>query len=159
MADEKVKELVKILKERDIQISVSESLTGGLLAATIVNVSGASEVFKGAVVAYSAEIKTKVLGVSQKLIQEEGTVCSDVAKQMAIGVAKLLESDMSIATTGVAGPGPYEGKEAGTVYVGIKYRNKETSVLYKTSGNREEIRCNTVNFCVNKALELLSTLD
>lgn len=151
-----VQKLVQLLRERGLKISVAESLTGGLLAATIVDVSGASEVFNGGVVAYAPEIKTKVLNVSEELIQSQGTVCAKVAEQMARGVSELLESEISISTTGVAGPGPHEGKEAGTVYVGFVYANKETSVLYKTDGDRDQIRCNTVGFCITKAIELLS---
>ena len=156
---EKLEKFIEILKTQNITLGVAESLTGGLLSATIVNVSGASQIYKGAIIAYSPEIKTKLLGVNPQLIEEQGTVCSQVAEQMAKGTTIALDADFTISTTGVAGPGPHEGKPAGTVYVGISFKNKETTFLFKTNGDRQEIRCNTVEFCIDKALELLSSLE
>lgn len=155
--NKKIKLLIEKLKAKNLQIGVSESLTGGMLASMIVNVEGASAVFKGGIVAYSPEIKTKILKVEKSIISEKGTVCSDVALQMARGAQEVLETDIAISTTGVAGPGSYEGKDAGTVYVGLRYLNKETSFLLKATGKREEIRLKTVEFCIDKTLSILSS--
>lgn len=156
---EKLQEFIEILKTKNITLGVAESLTGGLLSATIVNISGASQIYKGAIIAYAPEIKTQLLSVDPQVIQTQGTVCSQVAIQMAKGVKQALQADLTISTTGVAGPGPHENKPAGTVYVGISFMNKETSFLFKTNGNRQEIRCKTVEFCIDKALELLSNME
>ncbi|MFF3644680.1 CinA family protein [Streptomyces sp. NPDC002564] len=100
-------------------LAVAESLTGGLVAAEITAVPGASKVFRGSVTAYATELKRDVLGVDGTLLDERGAVDPEVARQMADGVRTVLRADWGIATTGVAGPDPQDGQPVGTVYVAI----------------------------------------
>ncbi len=112
-------DVAALLLDRGETLACAESLTGGALSAAIVDVPGASAVFRGGVVSYAASVKSSVLGVDPALIDVAGTVDPRVAEAMAIGVCRVVGSDWSIATTGVAGPGPAEGKEAGTAYVAV----------------------------------------
>ncbi|MFJ9037628.1 CinA family protein [Streptomyces sp. NPDC102406] len=110
-------EVLRLLAERGETLAVAESLTGGLVAAELVAVPGASKVLRGSVTAYATELKHKVLGVDDALLAAHGPVHPEVALQMAAGVREVLGADWGIATTGVAGPEPQDGQPVGTVYV------------------------------------------
>ncbi|MFI2762920.1 CinA family protein [Streptomyces echinatus] len=112
-------ELVRLLTVRGETLAVAESLTGGLVAAEITGVPGASRVFRGSVTAYATELKHDLLGVDVTLLAQRGAVDPQVAGQMAAGVRKALGADWGIATTGVAGPDPQDGQPVGTVYVAV----------------------------------------
>ncbi|MFE9904776.1 CinA family protein [Streptomyces achromogenes] len=114
-----VTELVRLLTVRGETLAVAESLTGGLVAAEITGVPGASRVFRGSVTAYATELKHGLLGVDGSLLARRGAVDPQVAGQMAAGVRALLGADWGIATTGVAGPDPQDGKPVGTVFVAV----------------------------------------
>jgi nicotinamide-nucleotide amidase len=100
-------------------IAVAESLTGGLVAAEITAVPGASEAFRGSVTAYATALKHELLGVDADLLATRGAVDAQVAAQMAAGVRKALGADWGVATTGVAGPDPQDGQPVGTVFVAV----------------------------------------
>lgn len=102
-----------------LTVAVAESLTGGQLAAAITAVPGASAVFRGSVTAYATDLKASVLGVDAGLLTEVGAVHAEVARQMAAGVRRLCRADVGIATTGVAGPQPQDGRPVGTVFVAV----------------------------------------
>jgi nicotinamide-nucleotide amidase len=124
------------LAQRDLTLSVAESVTGGLIASRLVNVPGAGEWFKGAVVAYDSEIKFSVLGVRRGPV-----VCLECATQMAEGVRRLTGSDVGIATTGVAGPDPQEEVAPGTVYFGFALADGSSEALeVHLPGDRDRIR-------------------
>jgi len=112
-------QLVDLLGQQGRTLAVAESLTGGLVAATVVGVPGASKVFRGGVVAYATEVKASVLGVDAGLLERVGAVDPDVADEMAYGVARLLGADYGLATTGVAGPDPQDGQPVGTVWISV----------------------------------------
>ncbi len=112
-------DVVDALRGTGQTVATAESLTGGLLCATLVDVPGASDVLRGGVVAYLAETKIDVLGVDRTLIERVGTVHADVAAAMAEGAIRVLGSTWGMATTGVAGPEPSEGKPVGTVHVAV----------------------------------------
>ena len=135
---------VEALRGAGATIATAESLTGGLVCATLVAVPGASEMVRGAVVAYAADVKTSALGVPAELIAERGTVDADVAAAMAIGVRDRLGATYGISTTGVAGPGPDEGKPAGTVHVAVAGPAGVDTRLLQLSGDRDDIRTGTV---------------
>ncbi|MFI7384141.1 CinA family protein [Streptomyces sp. NPDC049813] len=118
MRDEAV-EALRLLTERGETLAVAESLTGGLVAAELVAVPGASKAFRGSVTAYATELKHDVLGVDADLLAAHGAVHPDVALQMAAGVRAALGAGWGIATTGVAGPEPQDGQPVGTVYVAV----------------------------------------
>ena len=132
-------------------VAVAESLTGGLLAAAITSVPGASVVFRGSVTAYATEIKASVLGVDADLLAREGAVHPEVARQMADGVRRLFGATVGLATTGVAGPTEQDGKPVGLVYVGYSSAVSGPSAEeLHLNGDREAIRAQTVL----RALEL-----
>ncbi|MET3732182.1 CinA family nicotinamide mononucleotide deamidase-related protein [Moheibacter stercoris] len=107
-----------LLRELKLTISTAESCTGGEIASMLTSVSGSSEYFYGSVVSYATEVKKNVLNVSEKTIETHTVVSEEVAKEMAEGVRNLLKTELSVSTTGVAGPAKGEdGKEVGTVWV------------------------------------------
>ncbi|MEW2260482.1 CinA family protein [Streptomyces sp. NPDC047869] len=112
-------ELVRLLTVRGESLAVAESLTGGLVAAEVTAVPGASKVFRGSVTAYATELKRELLGVDATLLAERGAVDPQVAAEMAAGVRKALGADWGLATTGVAGPDPQDGQAVGTVFVAV----------------------------------------
>lgn len=112
-------EVLRLLRARGETLAVAESLTGGLVAAEVTAVPGASRVFRGSVTAYATELKHEVLGVDGTLLAERGAVDAEVALQMAAGVRKVMGADWGIATTGVAGPDPQDGQAVGTVFVAV----------------------------------------
>jgi nicotinamide-nucleotide amidase len=118
-AAELARAAVAALVSRQETVAVAESLTGGLVAAALTSVPGSSAVFLGAIVAYATRLKTDLLGVPEGLLADHGPVDEMVALAMASGVRRRLGATYGLATTGVAGPGPAEGKPAGTVFVAI----------------------------------------
>ena len=112
--------LAKLLLEKGKTIASAESCTGGNIAHSITMNAGSSNYFKGSIIAYSNEIKIRVLGVEEEAINNYGAVSEQVAKQMAIGALKKMKTDYAIATTGIAGPsGGSEEKPVGTVWIAI----------------------------------------
>ncbi|MEV4435982.1 nicotinamide-nucleotide amidohydrolase family protein [Streptomyces sp. NPDC049585] len=105
------------LEARGQTVAAAESLTGGLVAAELTAVAGASRSVRGSVTAYATGVKRDVLGVDGELLTARGAVDAEVARSMAEGVRRLLAADWGIATTGVAGPDAQDGKAVGTVYV------------------------------------------
>jgi nicotinamide-nucleotide amidase len=112
-------DVVRLLTVRGGTVAVAESLTGGLVAAEITSVPGASKVFRGSVTPYATELKHELLGVDASLLATKGAVDPQVAAQMAAGVRTALGADWGIATTGVAGPDPQDGQPVGTVFVAV----------------------------------------
>lgn len=135
---------VEALRSAGATVATAESLTGGLVCATLVDVPGASDVVRGGVVAYAPVLKTELLGVDAALIARAGTVDSEVAARMAVGARDRLGATYGISTTGVAGPDPSEGKPAGTVHVAIAGPDGVETTLLALAGDRDEIRRGTV---------------
>ncbi|WP_194949471.1 CinA family protein [Actinomyces trachealis] len=147
--------LLELAQARGLHLAVAESLTGGLLADAVVSVPGASAVMRGAVVAYATELKAQLLGVDPELLARTGPVHAEVAKQMAVGVARLMGADLGLATTGVAGPGPADGYQAGTVHVAAW---SEWGVLHRElhlSGGRQQVRDSSVLAALKLGVALL----
>ncbi|MDP9824652.1 nicotinamide-nucleotide amidase [Kineosporia succinea] len=117
--DQSAAQIVSALSEQGRTVAVAESLTGGMVSASLVAIAGASAVLRGAVVAYAVDVKRDVLGVDPDLLSANGPVDPEVAAQMAHGVRRLLKADFGLATTGVAGPGPADGAPAGRVFVAV----------------------------------------
>lgn len=133
--------LVALLRERGYHVSTAESCTGGLIAAGIVDVAGASDVFEEGYVTYSNRVKEKLLGVSADTIARYTVVSAEVAKEMAAGTHKKTESELTIAVTGYAGPGDAEdGTKAGTVYIGTCFQGKTQARGFVFSGDRRQVR-------------------
>lgn len=147
--------LVTRLSDSGLTIAAAESLTGGLVCSALVDVPGASAVLRGSVTAYATELKAQVLGVDAARLASVGPVDAQVAQEMADGVAQLLGADVAVATTGVAGPGPADGHEAGTVYIAAIAPWGGVWRLLQLEGQRSQIRAQTVRHVLVLALELL----
>ena len=143
------------LTQADLTIAAAESLTGGLVCSALVDVPGASAVLRGSVTAYATELKAQVLGVDAARLASVGPVDAQVAQEMADGAAQLLGADVAVATTGVAGPGPADGHEAGTVYIAAIAPWGSVWRLLQLEGQRSQIRAQTVRHVLVLALELL----
>lgn len=128
------------LAARGWTVAVAESLTGGLVVAELVSVPGASRVLRGGVVAYATDVKRDVLGVDAELLDAVGAVDTAVARQMAEGVRRVLGADVGIATTGVAGPEPQDGKPVGTVCIAVATPDAVTTGAEMFTGDRDAIR-------------------
>ena len=115
--------LVRTLKERGLTVSAAESFTGGLIAKRITDVSGASSVIAYSAVTYANEAKHKYLGVREETLEQYGAVSQYTAREMAEGIRRVSGADIGIATTGVAGPDPSEGKPVGTCFAAVSYRD------------------------------------
>jgi PncC family amidohydrolase len=119
---------------------VAESLTGGLLAATLTAVPGASLVFRGGVCAYATDVKESLLGVPHSLVDSAGVVSAPAAEAMARGARERLGATYALSTTGVAGPDPQEGKAVGTVFVGVSGPEGEDTTQLRLPGDRQAVR-------------------
>jgi nicotinamide-nucleotide amidase len=136
--------LVAELTARSRTVATAESLTGGLVSAALTGVPGASVVVRGGVVAYSTDVKASVLGVDADLLARAGAVDASVAEQMAAGVRARLAADYGLATTGVAGPDPAEGKPVGRVFVAVAGPTTSRVRALELTGGREAIRAQAV---------------
>jgi nicotinamide-nucleotide amidase len=125
-------------------VAVAESLTGGLVAAALTDVPGASLVLRGGVIAYAAEVKAGVLGVHEALLADVGSVDAEVADQMASGVRSLMGATYGLSTTGVAGPDAIGDKAVGTVYVAVAGPVTSRVKALSLSGDRGAIRAGSV---------------
>lgn len=114
-----VDRIVVRLGELGQTVATAESLTGGLLAATIVDVPGSSKVFRGGLVVYATDLKHTLAGVDAGLLEREGPVSHDVALELARGARERCRADWGVSTTGVAGPTPQDGVAVGTVFVAV----------------------------------------
>ncbi|WP_436787180.1 CinA family nicotinamide mononucleotide deamidase-related protein [Yinghuangia sp. YIM S10712] len=143
--------VARLLVERGATVAAAESLSGGLLAATLVAVPGVSAAFRGSVTAYATDVKASLLGVDRALLDEEGAVHPRVAREMAEGVRSLLSGTYGVATTGVAGPDPQDGRPVGEVHIALAGPEGTVTVSPHLPGDRDRIRTLTVV----RALELL----
>lgn len=132
--------LAALLMKKNMTISTAESCTGGMLAEKITSVPGISAVYAGGFVTYATEEKHKLLGVSRKVLRENGAIAKKTAKQMAAGAARHAGTDVAVSVTGNAGPDAAEGKPVGLVYIGVCVDGKAVGRKYRFSGNRQEIR-------------------
>jgi nicotinamide-nucleotide amidase len=137
------------LRERGWTLGVAESLTGGLLAAILIGVPGASVTVIGAIVAYATPLKHTLLGVDAQLLAEHGAVHPEVARQMAIGVRRAVAvdgrpADVGIGTTGIAGPDSPDGQPVGTVHIGVSAAEDTRVITLRLEGDRDEIRAESV---------------
>ena len=148
--------LVAALREARLTVATAESLTGGLLCGALTDVPGASAVVRGAVVAYATDVKASVLGVDAMLLERGGAVQGEVAVQLAQGVCRVLGTDIGLATTGVAGPDPQDGKAVGTVFVAAAHGDRVVLRPLVLHGDRARIRSDTVGAALECALEVLA---
>jgi nicotinamide-nucleotide amidase len=132
--------LVDLLMERRVTLATAESLTGGMVGAVLTDVPGVSAVYRGGVIVYATDLKAKLAGVPDDLLAAVGPVHADTAAALATGVRERLEADYGLATTGVAGPDPQAGIEAGTVYVAAAGPGSVQVRKLQLSGDRTAVR-------------------
>ena len=158
----KASELIEVSYFEGKTFGFAESLTGGMISSSVVDVPGASKAFKGSVVSYTNGIKENVLGVPAEIIDLYNEVSDECARAMAEGAFSLLGVDLAISVTGIAGPtGDLPGKPVGTVYMGYCLRNDSGpdvlsgSIRLNFNGDRDTIRCNTVLATLKLAVKLI----
>ena len=145
-------EVLRVLRGKTLV--TAESCTGGGIGAALTAIPGSSEVYKGGVISYCDEVKEHVLGVSKEVLTGYGAVSAPVAGFMASGVKKLLQADVAVSVTGLAGPGGDEfGNEVGTVYIGYESQSKSLVKCFRLSGDREAIRAQAVSAALKLLLE------
>lgn len=146
---------ISLLTARGGTVAVAESLTGGLLAAALTAIPGASAAVRGGVVAYATDIKASILGVPTDLLDRHGAVHPDVAAAMAAGVRARMGADFGASTTGVAGPDPSDGQPAGTVYIAVSGEGGTAVRALTLSGHRHQIRAATVELSLEMLIGML----
>ena len=145
---------ISLLIAREQTVGTGESLTGGLVAAALTSVPGASAAVRGGIVAYAADLKESLLAVPAMLLERFGTVHRDVAIAMAAGVRQRLDVTVGVATTGVAGPDLADGQPVGTVHIAVSRNNRSAHRELRLAGDRDRIRTETVRH----ALSLLAAV-
>lgn len=149
-------ELVTKLTNKQYTITAAESCTGGLLAASIVNVSGASGVLNCSFVTYSNKAKEKLAGVRHETLLQYGAVSSQTAGEMAQGCARAAGADVGLSTTGIAGPGGGTAdKPVGLVYIGCAVRGKVAVERHVFSGDRLSVRQQAVKAALDLAIHCM----
>lgn len=152
----KEEELVNKLTNKKYTITTAESCTGGLLSGTIVNVSGVSDVLNCAFVTYANEAKEKLACVRHETLRQYGAVSRQTAAEMAAGCAKAASADMGLSTTGIAGPGGgTEEKPVGLVYIGCSLHGNVAVERYEFTGDRQDVRRQTVSAAIDLAIHCL----
>ncbi|WP_233493587.1 CinA family protein [Desertihabitans brevis] len=136
-------------------VATAESLTAGLVSASLAEVPGASAVLRGGVVSYATEVKIGVLGVPEDVVAEHGVVSEPVATAMATGVQERLGADFGVATTGVAGPAPVDDHPPGHVWVAVAGPDGVSARLLQLDGDRNEVRDAAVVHALGLLLEQL----
>lgn len=139
-----------------LTVAVAESLTGGRLCAALTAQPGASKVLRGSVTSYATDLKASILGVDRDLLVREGAVHPQVARQMAEGVRLLCGADLALATTGVAGPDPQDGRPVGTVFTALATASGAQSLGWNLAGDRSRIQDDSVRAALLAASRCLS---
>lgn len=140
--DIKIEDVVgDLLINKKLTISTAESCTGGMIAGRLINYPGISDAFLEGAVTYSNEAKMRTLKVKQETLDAVGAVSEETAREMALGIAERTGSDISVVTTGIAGPGGgTKEKPVGLVYIGLYYKGKVKAYRHVFTGNRQEVR-------------------
>lgn len=138
--------LLAELARRGWSVATGESLTAGLVAATLADVPGASATLRGGIVAYQVPVKARLLGVDEDDLAQ-GVVSAAVARAMARGAADALGAEVGIGTTGVAGPEPHDGEPVGSVWIAVTAPTGTSTRHLELTGDRASIRSQTVAAC------------
>lgn len=147
------KSLIERLIATGKTLATAESCTGGLIGKLLTDVSGSSAAYLGGIISYSNEVKHRVLGVPQELLDTFGAVSEPVARAMAEGAKKVIGADLAVSVTGIAGPkSDNTNKPVGLVYIGVTDGNTTEVREYHFCGSRAEIRMQTAN----AAMELVT---
>ena len=145
------KALVETLKNKSLTITTAESCTGGMVASSIVNISGASDIFKEGYITYS------ILGVKHETLEKYKAVSAETAAQMAEGAVRISKADISVSVTGVAGPSREDDKPVGLVYIGCCYKGETHVKECDLSVDRHTIRCQSTKEALKFVLDIIKT--
>ena len=149
-------ELKNILDKKGFSVATAESCTGGFLGAVLTSIPGSSTYFQGSIVTYSNYQKINLLKVNEETLKNFGAVSEQCAVEMANNLKKIMNTDISISITGIAGPdGGTPNKPVGTVFASIIINEKEKNYKFQFSGNRNLIRLMTVRTIIEELLNLL----
>ncbi len=135
------KQIAEVLAGRNLTIGVCESCTAGMLGAALTSIPGSSKYFLGGIIAYSDDVKERVVGVKRRTLKIHGAVSGQAAREMALGVRRMMHSDIAVAITGIAGPGGgSREKPVGTVFIAVEKRNTITVRKFRFKGKRQTVR-------------------
>ena len=154
--------VVRTLSQRTLSLATAESLTGGLIGATITDVPGASKVYLGGIVAYASNMKHVLLDVPDEEIVSHTVVSEEVALSMAIGLQNITHADYVVAVTGVAGPEPQAGHAPGEVWIAVlgprvaSFPQFQQAERFEFEGDREAVRRETVEQSFRMLLRVVS---
>ncbi|MQY18825.1 CinA family protein [Nocardia macrotermitis] len=143
-------DLVRLLIAARATVATAESLTAGLLSATIAGVPGASAVLRGGLIVYATDLKHTLAGVDEQLLASAGPVAAGTAEQLAAGARRVCGADWGIGLTGVAGPDSQDGHAVGTVFLGVAGPDGTEVLRLKLAGDRWTIRMGAVHAAVTE---------
>lgn len=147
--------IIETLAARGQTLAVAESLTGGGLGFALTQVPGASAVFLGGIISYTTDVKVRELGVGQSVIDQYKVVSEEVAIEMAEGAKNKFATTWAISTTGVAGPGDYQGVREGTVWIAIRGPINQSLTL-TLDGGRDGVRQGAISSAIGTFARILS---
>jgi nicotinamide-nucleotide amidase len=151
--------LIADLTIRQQSVATAESLTAGLLAATLAGVPGASEVLRGGLVTYTEQTKIMLAGVAPQILDEVGPVAAPTARALAVGARQRCEATWGVGLTGVAGPEPHGGHDVGTVFIGLAGPGEAGAIAVvelHLSGTRWDIRLSAVRESISRLRRLVA---
>lgn len=152
--DELALRVIEIFREKGLSLALAESCTGGMIAETITNVAGASDIFYGSAVTYVNSAKEHILGVAHETLEKHGAVSSECAEEMACGARSVYGADVAMSVTGIAGPGGgSEAKPVGTVWFGLATKDGAETFRRRFDGDRAAVRRQTVEEVLRRLAE------
>ena len=152
--DELASRVIEIFREKGLSLALAESCTGGMIAETITNVAGASDIFYGSAVTYVNSAKEHILGVAHETLEKHGAVSSECAEEMACGARSVYGADVAMSVTGIAGPGGgSEAKPVGTVWFGLAAKDDAETFRRRFDGDRAAVRRQTVEEVLRRLAE------
>ncbi|MCJ7769714.1 MAG: CinA family protein [Dehalococcoidales bacterium] len=153
-------EIGELLRQKGLTLGLVESASGGLVSHLITNVPGSSDYYKGSITAYSNQVKINLVGVMEETIKKYGALSPQVAEEMAKGGKKVLNADICLADTGIAGPGgATKDKQVGLFYVGLSHRAGTFSRKHNFKGNRRQNKQASAEAVLSWLREYLLGLD
>ena len=152
--DELASRVIEIFREKGLSLALAESCTGGMIAETITNVAGASDIFYGSAVTYVNSAKEHILGVTRETLEKHGAVSAECAEEMAGGARSVYGADVAMSVTGIAGPGGgSEAKPVGTVWFGLAAKDDAETFRRRFDGDRAAVRRQTVEEVLRRLAE------
>ena len=152
--DELASRVIEIFREKGLSLALAESCTGGMIAETVTNVAGASDIFYGSAVTYVNSAKEHILGVARETLEKHGAVSSECAEEMACGARSVYGADVAMSVTGIAGPGGgSEAKPVGTVWFGLATKDGAETFRRRFDGDRAAVRRQTVEEVLRRLAE------